>query len=223
MAWRNCAASVVLVNEVDARWPNRDKASDGTIGDAAHASRDSDHNAWVIVNGVGVVRARDIDEDLDGQKADTGKDAGILFEHLLKLAKAGDPRLNGGGYLIYESRIYSEKGNWVSRPYNGPNAHKKHIHISFSRNRSGFDSTAPWGIYPTATQKPKPPTGALMSLSSEEQDELLRLARSNELRLIQIQKILLGDDPDGKGDTQERQLASLKRLEIDVDKLLAEG
>lgn len=149
MGWRNCNASIVLAREIDAdpRFKNRDHESDGTIGDAAHASRKSDHNPWVKdPDGTGVVRARDIDEDLDGNRADTGADAKVLFDFLLGKARSGDPRLNGGGYLIYEGHIYSEKQNWAARVYTGPNAHKHHIHVSFSLDRAGYDSTAPWGV-----------------------------------------------------------------------------
>lgn len=147
MVWRNCVASVVLAQEVNGLWPGRDKSSDGTIGDANHASRKSDHNPWIKdPNGVGVVRARDIDEDLDGKVANTGPDAEPLFTQLLSLAKKGDPRLNGGGYLIYESKIYSDRNGWVARKYTGPNPHNHHIHVSFSLNPAGYDSDASWGI-----------------------------------------------------------------------------
>ncbi len=63
---------------------------------------------------------------------------------------------------------------------------------------------------------PQPTKGALMALSDKEQDELLTKTRENRLLLEQIQQILLGDDPDGKGDTQERQLASLTRIEREL-------
>lgn len=155
--WRNCVASVTLGHEIDGVWKSRDHESDGTIGDAAHASRKSDHNPWVKdPDGTGVVRARDIDEDLDGKPANGEYDAKALFEKLLALAKAGDPRLNGGGYLIYEGHIYSEKQNWAARPYSGPNAHKHHVHVSFSLNAAGYDSDAPWGLRPASAPKPQP-------------------------------------------------------------------
>lgn len=214
MVWRNCKAGIKLVGEVDARWPKRDRSSDGSIGDASHQTRDSDHNPWVVVNGVGVVRARDIDEDLDGNQLNTGADAVVLFEHLLRLAKGGDIRLNGGGYLIYEAHIYSERLNWAARPYSGTNAHKHHLHVSFSRNIAGFDSTASWGI--NTVQKPTE-IGPLMALTNDQQRELLASTRETNMRVEQIQKILLGDDPNGKGDTQVRELASLTRLERHLD------
>lgn len=146
MVWRNCVASITLAREINERWPKRDKASDGTIGDAAHASRNSDHNPWVKdQNGVGVVRARDIDEDLDGDPKDSGADAKALFDRLLSLGKVGDARLKDG-YLIYEGKIYSRKNNWSPRDYSGLNAHKKHIHVSFSKDPRGYDSNAGWGL-----------------------------------------------------------------------------
>jgi hypothetical protein len=41
---RLVAAGVTLRAQVNKRWPTREKASDGWIGDRAHASRKSDHN-----------------------------------------------------------------------------------------------------------------------------------------------------------------------------------
>lgn len=136
--WRTAKAIDVLRAEVNVRWPNRSKASDGTIGDAAHASRSSDHNPWIIVAALGVVRAFDCTAQ--------GIDAAAYAEHLRQLGKAGDPRLAGGGYVIFNHRIASERDNWAWRPYTGPNGHTKHAHLSLSRNRAGFDSTATWGI-----------------------------------------------------------------------------
>lgn len=134
MAWRNCKASLVLVGEINARWPGRDKASDGTIGDAAHATRNSDHNPWLN----NTVRARDVDKD--------GIDAAWCVEHLRKLGAAGDPRLNPGGYLIFKSRIAGTYTKWAWHQYTGSNPHDKHFHVSFSTNPAGYDSISPWGI-----------------------------------------------------------------------------
>lgn len=137
MSWRSCNASLSFVAALNARYPSRDKGSDGTIGNAAHASRSSDHNPWIKVGSTGVVRARDVDKD--------GVDAAWIVEELRKLGAAGDPRLAGGGYIIFNRRI--TKGDFSGwAVYNGSNPHTKHFHISFSRNQAGFDSKAGWAF-----------------------------------------------------------------------------
>lgn len=135
MAWRLAGALVSLRAAINARWPNRDRASDGTIGDAAHATRVSDHNPWVIVNGVGVVRALDVDKD--------GIDAPWLAEQLRLLGASGDARLTGGGYVIFNRRI--TRADWSGwSTYTGNNPHTSHVHVSFSRGANGFDDGRAW-------------------------------------------------------------------------------
>ena len=63
MAWRVAESLLRLREQIDAEWPDRNKAADGTIGDAAHASSDSDHNPHVQDGGTGVVTALDITHD----------------------------------------------------------------------------------------------------------------------------------------------------------------
>lgn len=149
-AWRNAKASLTLVAEVDGRWPGRSKASDGTIGDAAHQSRESDHNPWVKdAAGVGVVRARDITAE--------GIDNLWLAEHLRLLGAAGDDRLNDGGYVIHRARIASERQGWAWRTYSGSNLHYHHLHVSLSRLATGYDAPGGWGIgKPPSGPKPPP-------------------------------------------------------------------
>lgn len=148
MSWRLARALVALRADVNARWPNRDRKSDGTIGDAAHASRSSDHNPWVIIGGMGVVRALDIDVD--------GIDAGWLFEQLRQAGARGDRRLAGGGYLILNRRITApDFSGW--RVYTGSNPHTQHGHVSFSRNASGFDDPAPWTFLGAVARPPEAP------------------------------------------------------------------
>lgn len=174
--WRNCTASLTLIAEVNARWPRRDKASDGTIGDAAHASRTSDHNPWIKKSpppNMGIVRARDIDVD--------GVDMAWLMEHLRQLGQRGDKRLTGGGYLIFNRRITKpDFTGW--KAYTGANPHTSHGHISFTRDPGAFDSTATWGI--AVTVAPSPTGGFLMALTDAEQREVLEGIRKMKPGLV---------------------------------------
>lgn len=134
-AWRMARALDKLLSEVNAFAPRRSKASDGGIGDAAHASRSSDHNPWHDVAGVGVVTARDFTHDPDG-----GLDCDRLAEML-----TGEARVK---YIIWNKRIMSGTGQksaaWKWRRYTGKNGHTKHLHVSVKPETC--DVTTTWSI-----------------------------------------------------------------------------
>ena len=134
MSWRVAKSLHELRGEIDARWPNRDRRSDGSIGDDAHQKSKSDHNP----NEAGVVRA--IDTDVDGIPADW------LAEHVRQLGKGGDRRLRHGGYVIFNRRIASEVDGWTWRVYDGPNPHTSHVHCSVSEDDAGYDASGGWGV-----------------------------------------------------------------------------
>ena len=129
MSYYLCAAGVTLRNQINRRWPRRDKASDGWIGDASHqASPTSDHNPdW---SAGGVVRAIDIDADLN-VKNGNHNDAKQLAEELRLHAKRY-AKVTRISYIIFQRRICSERDGWAWRPYSGDNAHEHHIHVSFT-------------------------------------------------------------------------------------------
>lgn len=140
MSWWLAKGLVTLRSQINAQYPARDKASDGSIGDAAHSSRTSDHNPDSSSNPPGVVRAIDVDEDLAASNGERYTMA--LAEHLRRSARFGDePRLS---YLIYEARICSAKSAWEWRPYTGVNAHRSHLHISVNA-RADHDGSA-WSV-----------------------------------------------------------------------------
>jgi Putative peptidoglycan binding domain len=134
MSWRPAKSLSRLKRELDLRWPERDRRTDGMIGDAAHCPGTSDH----CPNSAQVVRAFDIDAD--------GIRTAWVAEHLRQLGEQGDPRLNDGGYVIFNRRIASEVGQWRWREYTGENPHTDHIHVSVSQKASGYDKGGPWGV-----------------------------------------------------------------------------
>jgi hypothetical protein len=148
-SWRLARSLEVLRNEANLANPKRDRTSDGTIGNASHAANwtGSDHNPFVVVSGIGVVRAIDLDVD--------GLDLAAAFERARVATRAGRlPQLAGGGYLILNRRITApDFSGW--RIYTGSNPHTGHGHGSVSRFAAGFDTRAGWGIF-TAEAKPVP-------------------------------------------------------------------
>lgn len=118
-----CKAGQQLREQVDDSYPDRDRRSDGWIGDVRHSARVSDHNP----DEQGIVRAIDIDRNLSGvSKPDLMPD---LADQIRLCAKAGDKRI---AYVIFQGRIASPKKAWAWRTYDGINRHDHHIHISFT-------------------------------------------------------------------------------------------
>lgn len=141
-SWRMAKSLEVLRKEINGLWPDRDKTADGGIGDTAHAARPSKHNPGPD----GIVEARDFDEDVDGKDVGNGRELWSLVQYLVALGRGGKhPALGPGAFIIYEGRIWSQVKGWIERPYNGPNAHERHMHVAVA-DGAGKDSTAPWGV-----------------------------------------------------------------------------
>ena len=116
-------AALQLREQFDDCFGDRDRASDGIIGDSRHSTRKSDHNP----DEQGWVRALDIDRDLSGKpKPDIMPD---VADQLRALAKS-DKRIS---YLIFDGKIASARSLWRWRKYKGINPHRAHLHISFTR------------------------------------------------------------------------------------------
>ena len=152
MAWRVAKSLNQLLAEINASAPNRGKGSDGSIGDANHQSRTSDHNphccGWVVT-------ARDFTHDPGG-----GFDA-HAYADWQRLRCRGDILFNGHRevrvkYIISNRRIASPSNNWAWRQYTGSNPHDKHCHVSVDCTAEGdrMDSALPWGW--AGAQQPPP-------------------------------------------------------------------
>ena len=118
-----CKAGQQLREQFDDSYPDRDRTSDGWIGNRAHQNRASDHNP----DAEGIVRAIDIDRDLSGKaKPDLMPDLADQIRHAAK----SDKRI---AYIIFAGKIASPRMGWRWRKYSGINPHTKHCHISFSK------------------------------------------------------------------------------------------
>lgn len=136
MAYYLAPALQVLRNEINARWPSRDRSSDGWIGDAAHAARTSDHNPNVR----GSVNAIDVDRD------------GIDVAELLAAFQAHQ----SAQYWIFNRQIANRSTGWSRRDYTGSNPHTGHVHLSIRQNATAEQDTTGWGLRPGSID-PAPP------------------------------------------------------------------
>ncbi len=133
MSWRLARSLEKLRTQVNIKWPDRSKASDGSVGDLSHSARPSDHNP---VNGI--VHAIDITHD-----PLHGFDSYAFADMLLKNR---DTRIK---YIISNRRIGSGDIGpvpWMWRPYTGANPHDHHCHISVKKDALFFDSVVEWKI-----------------------------------------------------------------------------
>jgi hypothetical protein len=129
---------VTLRNEINESNPNRDKASDGWIGDSAHQLEISDHNPDPTSSPPDVVRAIDVDND------------GIDPDRLVAIA-IKDRRTN---YVIWNGHIWSRLHNFVKKIYTGKSKHTEHVHISIRHDAGFAKDTRPWGFasHPTPVE-----------------------------------------------------------------------
>jgi peptidoglycan hydrolase-like protein with peptidoglycan-binding domain len=141
MAWNGDARNrlakslITLIDQVDQKFPSRDRHNDETIGDLAHQQRDSDHNPHIRDGAMGVVTALDITHD-----PAVGFDAQV-FADSLRAAK--DPRIK---YVIFNGRIFSStESPWVWQARNrGSGDHSEHVHVSVVGDRERYDDTQQW-------------------------------------------------------------------------------
>jgi hypothetical protein len=117
-----CKAGQQLREQIDDAFPDRDRKSDGWIGDAKHSNRKSDHNPDPSN---GIVRAIDVDKDFDSRPSTS-----IYLADQIRICAKRDKRIK---YIIHKGKIASAKSLWIFRPYSGYNRHDAHIHISFSK------------------------------------------------------------------------------------------
>jgi len=136
VSWYLAPSLVQLRAEVNTRWPNRPKGSDGTVGNAAHAARQSDHNPNVR----GSVDAFDITYP--------GVDPKIIISAVSKHPSAN--------YVIFNRKIYSRSSNWKAEPYAGVSPHTEHLHVSIMQSVKAENDTTPWLAGATVKPKPKP-------------------------------------------------------------------
>lgn len=132
MSWTLAPCLKQMFKEANTIAPNRNKASDGSIGDAAHSGTVSDHNP-----SNGIVHAIDITHDPSG-----GFDSWVYAE---KLRLSRDRRIK---YLISQGkfcRSYDKPGipawTWSREKDWG---HYAHVHVSINSGSEVENDVSPW-------------------------------------------------------------------------------
>lgn len=211
--WR-CARSLdVLLDQIDAKYPRRSNRSDGSLGDAAHRARASDHNPVG-----GVVHARDFTHDPRG-----GLDCNILAT---QLAQSKDARIK---YIIWNRRKF-ENGRW--RKYTGTNPHDKHLHLSVVGGRAG-DVAARWNLpmfgttpmrpaptsepTPKPTPKPKPPEDELIVINKTDARAFIALTETHWRNVNKNREVYIGMAELTGVDIAEWTDAQIKKWIADRD------
>jgi hypothetical protein len=146
-SWILIAAGKSLFAAFDEIAPDRDHASDGSVGDDVHRAEVSDHNPDETgsvpihdADHINEVHAIDVDSDLRAE----GLTMEYVVQFILTRCRAGEEkRLR---YVIYNRRIWEADNGWKQRTYTGASAHTEHAHFSFSYTTSLEASTVSWHL-----------------------------------------------------------------------------
>lgn len=124
-------AARAAIRDANAAWPNRNRLSDGIMGDARHQATKSSHNSG---NAVDITH--------DPANGCDGNDVSMMARR--------DPRCV---YVIWRAKIWNRNIDPMESPgrvYTGANPHRHHCHIDIDPARREDSSPWPWAIPPDA-------------------------------------------------------------------------
>jgi hypothetical protein len=169
---------VLLRATFDDLWPGRSHASDGWIGDAAHAARKSKHNP----DKRGMVHAIDVTK-FDGIHQ--------VVVHLAQRCRDGlEKRLTA---IIWHGTIWTPESGWEGVDYDGPDPHTEHAHFSASDTPALENSQKSWYLEET----PMDLTPAAVEDVADAVIRKMRTAREGAISIVdeqQIARAVVGSD-----------------------------
>lgn len=132
--------------EINATFPNREKFTDGWIGDSSHSGSTSGHNPDITGraeyrdgDALDEVRAIDVDKDLRSTVT-----MEQVVQYLVRLGRAGV--YLPFRYFIYRGRIWRKATGWRTEAYTGANDHNEHAHFSGDYTQKADGWTYPLGL-----------------------------------------------------------------------------
>jgi hypothetical protein len=143
MTWRVAQSLLVLRDQLNAAYPGRNKASDGTIGDEEHQKEVSDHNPDDDVDGDGVGEGPGVDDIVRALDVTHDPAHGLDIDQLSDaLIGSRDPRIS---YVIANRLISGPNYGWAWADYDGDDPHENHLHLSVVGDARADDARQ-WNI-----------------------------------------------------------------------------
>lgn len=147
-SWILVPCLVSLRDEFNDLNPDRDKTTDGSVGDEAHQQRSSNHNP----DETGNTPHEDSDSKNEVHAIDVDKTGpwpapmtfDLAIEELRK--RHQDGRDNRLIEIIWNRRRATPESGWKWKDYSGENAHTEHAHLAASYESSREADTRPWGL-----------------------------------------------------------------------------
>lgn len=142
MVWYKASWIPTFFDALNAIAPNRDRGTDGTIGDPAHQGSSSGHNPDDTPGSK--AEREDDDQRPEVRAADASNDLRslITMQQVINAILAYPPDRNRLIYIIHDGLIWSANNGWKPVAYPGSDKHRTHVHLSGNPN-SDLDGR-PW-------------------------------------------------------------------------------
>ena len=128
------------LSDATLRWPKRNRASDGIIGDAAHQARKSDHNDG---NAFDLTHDPTNGVDYEELSRDVVWDSRVTYVIWNRqICFTDQPHRRQADESCTSPRYRGPEKNKSWEPYVGTNPHTKHMHVSIRDDAR--DDLSPW-------------------------------------------------------------------------------